>query len=465
MRFARMSALLMSRRVAWLAVATYVAAGIGPAEASESARRWEKWLVYRTSEIPDSKAFPRFAWSYFGYANQNDISRDVGIYAAAGLSDVQVRLRGDLPSKAKDNGLRLILGTWEASLERPERFDAIMQYAGKDRSVSMILLKDEPDARWLEAIGQLHSRMFGELGDHVLALLTVLPGHAARPGAAWRFNPSLACSADGSYCDFLRQILTRAKPSAILPTLYAVYDDGSERADFYEQLATVRDLTKAYGIGHFGSVVVTPHLDGWSGKRYRSGNRADVFWQAYSHIAFNAKGLAFYSYRTKPEELSRGPYVFGEGLVTSIDGDPTPAYEIVKELNCEIGGLGKKFLTLQAGKVYGIGMQTGRGLEPGLPASLSVVEGNTLLISEMRARHSDETYLLLVNARHGRGAEAEDIAFKVRFGLRARRHAVTPQCASRVEWMKPADGWFRVTVPAGGAVLLEIVNSTRAVHR
>lgn len=430
---------------------------------SQSAVRWREWLGHRL-EAPDAKVFPRFAWSYFGYVEGQDSARDFGVYADAGFSDIQVRMQNDQLARASETGLGLILGTWENSIDHPERLDAVLRRTKGERAGAMVIVKDEPDQKSLDSIGKLNARLLAESDARVLPLLTVLPAHASGPStSSTRFNPGLACERTGSYCDFVRRIATVAKPSAILPTLYAIYEDGSQSSDFYEQLREVRDLTKAQGIGYFGSVLVTPHYDGWTKNMYRKASRGDIFWQAYSHIAFNAKGLSFYSYRTKPTEFQKPPKNYGEGVVTSLEGKPTQTYRDLQDLNCELGALGKTLLQLDAQKVHGVGLSSQRGLEPGLPPSIVEAKGSGFLLAEMtrQGQADDGMYVLVVNGRHGASDSSDEIALRLRPGLHVKQQVAGRQCRLEEVRLREEQGWLPLKLEAGKAALLQVLHDKK----
>lgn len=426
-----------------------------------SATRWRAWVNHRL-EMPDAKAFPRFGWSYFGYVKDQDSARDLGTYADAGFSDVQVRMQDDLLKKAGGTGLGLILGTWEGALDHPDRIDTLLKRAKSERVGAMVIVKDEPDQKSLEGIGQLNAKLLADGDARVLPLLTVLPAHASGPStSSTRFNPGLACDRTGSYCDFVRRVATVAKPSAILPTLYAIYEDGTERGDYYEQLQEVRDLTRSQGIGHFGSVLVTPHYDGWSKKMYRRATRADIFWQAYSHIAYNAKGLSIYSYRTKPTDFEKPPTAYGEGVVTSAEGKPTETYRNLQDLNCELGALGKTLLQLDAAKVHGVRMPSQRGLDAGLPPSIEEAKGSAFLLAEMKGQGDDGRFVLVVNARHSGGDSADELRLRMSPSQQVKQLSVGPKCLREDVPLAEKDGWLQLKLEPGRAALLQVGQGKR----
>lgn len=424
-------------------------------QTSASSVRWKSWLEERMKE-PASRQFPRFAWASFGYVESKPINSDFATYANAGFTEVQSRLNSNFLNYASQEGLNLILGTWEKSIENVNRFNELMLTATSNPSVRMLLLKDETDLRSVPALGRLNQRVLEETPSTVLPVLTVLPGHASKRDDGSRFDPASACNFKGSYCDYIRKIVSDAKPSAILSTLYPIFEDGSYRSDYYQQLAEVRDITRAANIGMFGFILVTPHFDGWSGKNYRQPNRADIYWQAYSLLAYNAKGLAFYHYRTAPKELGMNPLRYGEGIVSAQSSTPTNVYSIVQELNCELAALGPTFLRMDAGKTFMPGKLPIQGISSGLPAGLTEIRSNDVLLSEMTPMNGDDRYMLFVNTLSGTAAAERRVRFKPQSNLTAMRITGDKNCKQQSSVLENRSGWIDLTLPPGAGVLIRL---------
>jgi hypothetical protein len=424
-------------------------------QTQEPSERWKSWLEERIKE-PTSRQFPRFAWASFGYVEPKPINSDFATYANAGFTEVQSRLQSDFLDGASQEGLNLILGTWEKSIENDDRFTELMSAAKSNPSVRILLLKDETDLRTVPALGRLHQRVLEETPATVLPLLTVLPGHASKRGNESRFDPAGACNLNGSYCDYIKKIVSDAKPSAILSTLYPIFEDGSYRNDYYQQLAEVRDITRAAKIGMFGFILVTPHLDGWSGKNYRQPNRADIYWQAYSLLAYNAKGLAFYHYRTAPKALGMKPLSYGEGVVSAQSSTPTNVYPVIQELNCELAAIGSTFLRLDAGKTFMPGNLAIQGFSSGLPAVLTEIHSNDVLLSEMTPAHGDDRYVLFVNALSGVFAAERRVRFKLQSNLVAMRISGDRNCKQQSSVLETRNGWIDLTLLPGSGVLIRL---------
>jgi hypothetical protein len=424
----------------------------------EPSARWKLWLEERMKE-PASRQFPRFAWASFGYVEKQAKDVDFATYANAGFTEVQSRLKSDFLAAASQEGLNLILGTWEKSIENDEHFSELMSAVKSNPSVRFLLLKDETDLRTVSALGRLNLRVLEETPPTVLPMLTVLPGHASKIQDGSRFNPVTACNLKGSYCDYIKKIIIDAKPSAILSTLYPIYEDGSRRDDYYQQLAEMRDITRAAKIGMFGFILVTPHLDGWSGKNYRRPNRADIYWQAYSLLAYNAKGLAFYHYRTSPTSLGMKPLNYGQGIVSAQDSVPTDVYPIIQELNCELAAIGSTFLRLDAGKTFMPGNQAIQGISPGLPAALTEVRSNDVLLSEMISVHGEDRYILFVNTLSGTAAAEKRVKFKLQSDLVAMRISGDRNCNQQSSALETHNDWIDLTLAPGTGVLIRVVKN------
>lgn len=426
----------------------------GPSFAETPAQRWKNWLELEAS--PDGRGFPRFAWAFFGYPKSALGLADFETYANAGFTSVQVRLDKNYVDAARASKLGLILGTWENAIGNSGSFDKIVDYAKSTNGVHFVLLKDEVNLKEARLVGDLNRRLLEQTPSGILPIQSVLPGHASSSRDSSRFDPALFCNQKRSYCDYVESVMLDANASAILPTLYPLFDGNVIRSNYYENLAELRDLTRKHGIGLFGFVLVTPHLDAWAKRRYAEPTPATIYWQAYTSIAFNAKGLAFYSFKTKPSELNQPPLFYGDGLVGAGDKNsaPTPAYSVVKSLNCEIQGLGGLFLK---GDFYESVLTSNGRVGKGWPFSLVDKSSRGFLVSEMRVKGQNASYFLIVNNNLDAGEKEDMVALTVDSSSALKKLSASRDCNFRTSKIDvDSRGRVDIGILPGHAVLLQI---------
>jgi hypothetical protein len=428
------------------------------------ATRWNAWRTERLLG-PTAKAFPRFAWAYFGYSNINSTLTDFELYAKAGFTDVQSKAEAPLISSATKTGLGLILGTWEQATTNKGKLDQLIELARKESGVKMLLIQDEANRPLFARLGAINNLIFTKTDSRVLPLQTVLPAHASTSRDPTRFDPLLPCVAKFSYCNYIDDVIRQARPSALLVTDYPIWEGGEDRPGYYEELEQLRTHTQAAKIGLFGFILVTPHQDGWANRRFRRPDRSDLHWQAYTLLAYNAKGIAYYNYRPqlpgpKPSALSM-KHQFGDGIVTTKEGTPTSSYPLVRELNCELQAIGPLLMRLETSQIYH--KENGIATPPTstLPSTVASIEGDDVLLSAMDAGRGKSPHLLLVNTRHGANASTNRITLKLSAGYTATQLSPGSDCDLRRERLSEAKTGIVFEIAAGNGILIELDDSRK----
>lgn len=422
--------------------------------AESPSQRWKNWLDVEASS--EGGGFPRFAWAFFGYQKSGLGLEDFKTYANAGFTSVQVRLDKNYIDAARSNNLGLILGTWENAIANPVAFDKIIDFAKSDSSVHFVLLKDEANLKDAKLVGDLNRRLLEQTSSTILPIQSVLPGHASSPRDAGRFDPALFCNQKRSYCDYVESVMLDSSASAILPTLYPLFEGNVIRSNYYENLAELRDLTRKHGVGLFGFVLVTPHFDAWAKRRYAEPTAATIYWQAYTAIAFNAKGLAFYGFKTKPSELNQPPLFYGEGLISGEGqySSPTAAYSSARSLNCEIQGLGRLFLR---GEFYNSVLTKIGQPGKGWPFSFADRSSRGFLVSEMRIKGQNASYFLIVNNNLDVAGKEEAISLTVDASFSLKKLSASKDCGLQANKVDvDSRGRVDIGLMPGHAALLQL---------
>jgi hypothetical protein len=172
---------------------------------------------------------------------------------------------------------------------------------------------------------------FPGLGEVVAYLKEKDPKH---PGVI-NINPTYARNFPGAlgtatYEQYVRQYADKVKPFVISYDHYHFTNSG-DRADFFENLETVRKVSLEKKIPFWNIVLVTQHGD------YRNLTEPELRFEAMQTLAFGARGLLWFTYWDPT-----GPPNPGNWSHAMIDpaGKRTPHYDMVKAINADTKAIG-----------------------------------------------------------------------------------------------------------------------------
>lgn len=439
-----------------LGAALALAVATMSAQADSPSQRWQSWRQQQLSGAPD-QAIPRLAWSFFGDGGIPADDSGFATYAKAGFTMVQTKLNPQAIETAEKQGLRIFLGTWEGAAGNDQKIQALAQRASSDNGIALLMLKDEADATYLDAIGHDNDTFYRSTPTRVLPIQTILPAHASKPNDKKRFDPTRPCNAPGSYCDFFRHVEQTAHPAAVAVTLYPLLE-GGDRPGYQRELEEIRKLTETANIGMFGFVLVTPHHDGWANMRYKRPEQSDVMYQVNSLLANNAKGIFYYDYRIKAQDRDPERGAFGEALVSSADGQPTNTYGYVQRANCEIAAIGATLMGLDVRETFRPDERRDQPAVMQTAAGQVTISGPDLLVSRFEPHGGGgggAGWVMVVNTRHGAGSGAVKAHLQSAAGTSAVLAAPDDACRLRRSPLVEHGG-VDIEIPPGEGRLIEI---------
>jgi hypothetical protein len=129
-----------------------------------------------------------------------------------------------------------------------------------------------------------------------------------------------------TYEEYVRKFAQVVKPAMISYDHYHFTNSG-DRADFFENLETVRKVSLESGIPFWNIVLVTQHFD------YRNLTEPELRYEAMQTLAYGAKGLLWFTYWAPP--LPENPGNWSHALIDK-DGKRDPHYEMVKQINADV---------------------------------------------------------------------------------------------------------------------------------
>lgn len=276
--------------------------------------------------------------------------------------------------------------SWEAAVGDEEWQKLIAEVVadyGQHPALYGYFLTDEPNSAIFRQLGTLSQELQRQDPAH-LPYINLFPTYASSEQLG---NPT--------YADHLEQFLTLVKPAVLSYDHYALMANGSERADWYENLALVRAAGLRHNTPPWVIILSLPHLG------YRDPSAAEMRWQVYTALAYGMKGIMYFTYWTHPDWEQAG-----QVAIVDSAGKPGRLYPIVKQLNGEISALGKTLLGLTSTGVYHTG-ETPRGAQRlGGDAEFSVAGTPPLVIGCFK-NAAGASYVMVTNADLRQTTDAE----------------------------------------------------------
>lgn len=207
--------------------------------------------------------------------------------------------------------------------------------------------------------------------------------------------PSYTSIADleaNSYQQYLKKFFELVKPTFVSFNHYPIIKSGL-RADYYENLELIQKYAQKQQIPFWGFVLT------WAHSVYQVPSESHLRLQAFSNLAYGARGLVYYTYCT-PTGIEPGaaPAILDSSL------RKTRLFRHVQIINEEIRNLASVLLQLRPVGVYHTApMPNGcRSLDFDLP--ILEVEGNAILIG-LFVSQNQIPYFLIVNRNFNYGAK------------------------------------------------------------
>jgi hypothetical protein len=145
-----------------------------------------------------------------------------------------------------------------------------------------------------------------------------------------------------SYDAYVTNFIKICKPAFLSYDHYALMEDGTTRAGYWE------NMNRFYSIAKEHNLPVIPIIQSVAHMIYRETNDADLNFQVYSHLAYGAKGIQYFTYFSPS---------FGNYRKAPIDhfGGKTPTWHVVQNINRRLEILAPAILGLKWVKSYHFG--------------------------------------------------------------------------------------------------------------
>jgi hypothetical protein len=316
----------------------------------------------------------------------------------------------------RDNGMKAIVmdgrmvGSIGGSAKNRENLDAIIKDYASHPALYGYFLADEPGAGAFKGLGEVVAYLREKDPSH-LAYINLLPTYGRD------FNVLGTKTYDQyvrSYCDIV-------KPGVISYDHYHFTYHG-DRADFFENLETVRKVSVEKKIPFWNIVLAVQHFD------YRNLTEAELRFEAMQTLAFGGRGVLWFTYWSPADSDKSAKW---EHSMINQDGTRDPHYDMIKRVNAETLALGDELIKCESTDVKA--PKLGKGGVPGgiTAGTFKDPQGRTLMLLANADYKAATTADVPADAKN---LEAFDPATKTWSASADRALPLAPAAAKLLRW-------------------------------
>ena len=248
---------------------------------------------------------------------------------------------------------------------------SLIKEVGTHPAVFGYNLRDEPPTAWFPHLEKVAS-VVRDLAPGKWPYINLLPDYAEN----WQLGAS-------NYTEYLEKFIADCHPQIISYDNYSLMDNNTIRDNYWSNLEAVRSACLGHKIQFWNIVLSVAHFS------YRELSAADLRFEAYTSLAYGARGLSFFTYFAPPVGGYRG---------APIDqfGNETPTWHNLQNVNLQVQKLGPTMLQLTSDYVYHIGALPTGTKAPPTNSLVSGVSGDNFLVGEFT--HTDGSrFVMIVN--------------------------------------------------------------------
>lgn len=266
------------------------------------------------------------------------------------------------------------VGDAEAALpdaEIAKRAQGLVDAAAGHPATFGFYLRDEPSTRAFVGLGKWKAAY-----------------NAAAPGKTCYINlfPNYASAGQlgaDTYEDYLERFVAQVQPDFISYDNYSLFEDGSLRAEYFTNLEAVRRVALRHNLPFWNIVLGNAHFS------YAEPSPATLRFQAFTTLAYGARGLSYFTYVAPP---------VGNYRLAPLDQyhHRTPTWEMMRNVNWQVRFILPTYLQYRSLNVYHqVDIPEGGLSEASRQLPLSVT-GSNLMVGEF-AGPDGRTALMVVN--------------------------------------------------------------------
>ncbi|WP_435020469.1 hypothetical protein TA3x_001846 [Tundrisphaera sp. TA3] len=185
-----------------------------------------------------------------------------------------------------------------------------------------------------------------------------------------------------TYDAYLERFVAECRPTTLSYDHYALMEGGTLRAGYFANLAAMRGAAVKHGLPFWNIVLSVAHFN------YREPTAADFRFQAYTSLAYGARGLAYFTYFGSTT---------GNYRMAPIDafGHETATWGWMRDVNLQVAQLAPTLLKLKSDRVYHFGEIPDGCAGPDDQSLVKAIAG-PILVGDFT--HEDGSrYILVVN--------------------------------------------------------------------
>lgn len=232
-------------------------------------------------------------------------------------------------------GLKAIIGDGRVLAKQPDEPDfarnldaVIADYAGQTALAGYFLM-DEPNASAFALLGAANRYLLQKDPKH-LPYINLFPNYANEQQLGTK-----------TYDEHVDRYIREVQPALVSWDHYALRENG-ERDIYFENLEIVRRHCLQANLPFVQIVLSVPHGP------YRDPDEADLRWQAYTTLAYGAKGILWFTYWTPPSD----PRWRFRNAIINEKGMPSAKYTILKDLHARVRAIAPVQMRLRSMGVY-----------------------------------------------------------------------------------------------------------------
>jgi len=350
---------------------------VGPMPNSARGKSPDEFAIVAWNMIdPENSAL-----GYFKDPNQFEIMKDCG-FNIAGL------LAPSLLYSAEQAGMQgwLMYPELHAALDRlhfekvpltdqmiEEIVEKMVKEYDNNPAVYGYYVKDEPSASLFPTIAKIGAAI--EKRSKKPWYINLLPTYAS----------AVSQLQTETYDAYVRDFIKICKPKYLAYDHYALMEGGKTRAGYWE------NMNRFYSIAKEHNLPVIPVIQSVAHMIYREMSEADLMFQVFTHLAYGAKGIQYFTYFSPK---------FGNYRKAPIDqfGSKNPIWYDVQKINRRLEILAPKLMDLEWVRSYHFGNA--------LPMEYGVVGADeTALVKEVKNHDGTTANVLIGELKDSSGAD------------------------------------------------------------
>jgi hypothetical protein len=253
----------------------------------------------------------------------------------------------------------------------------VVEKYSKDPTVVGLFLADEPSVAGFADLGAV-SQAIQKANPRLIPYINLLPSYAspAQLGA-------------DSYEEYIRRFVEVVKPPVVSWDHYALLDNLTTRPQYFPDLEVVSKVCREAKLPFVQIVCCVPH------GMYRPQDEGDIRWQAYTTLAYGAKGIIWFTYGT----INDPGWAYHDAILDA-KGRRTERYGYVQRVNRKIAALAPLMTKLDGVRVVHTDPvpNGGVGLDETFPVATAKGGAMTLGLLQDGDKHE---YLFVVNRHFG----------------------------------------------------------------